>query len=123
MDHDAHGAVKLTPTSRALLKGEQRFELRRVLPRQGPAKVSRALLPDDLSPASVELLLRLKAWRSSEARSQSLPAYVIFHDSTLVEIARSQPQDLDALSRVSGLGATKLERYGAVLLALIAEQR
>ena len=121
VDHDAHGALKLTAASRAMLKGERRFELRRVMPRQQPAQVARTSTPGDLSPASVDLLLRLKAWRLAEARNQSLPAYVIFHDSTLVEIARSQPQDLDALRRVSGLGATKLERYGAVLLALIAQ--
>ena len=54
----------------------------------------------------------------SEAQSQGVPAFVIFHDSTLAGIATAKPATLDELSRVSGIGAKKLERYGKAILAL-----
>ena len=54
-----------------------------------------------------------------QARVQSVPAFVIFHDKTLTEIAAARPADLDALGEISGIGAKKLERYGAALLAVV----
>ncbi len=71
--------------------------------------------------ADADLVARLKAWRSGQARTQSVPAYVIFHDRTLAAIAAAQPQDLDALSEIDGIGAKKLERYGPALLALLRD--
>jgi ATP-dependent DNA helicase RecQ len=65
------------------------------------------------------LLSRLKAWRSEQARAQSVPAYVVFHDSTLNAIAVARPRSLDSLSTIAGVGERKLERYGAALLALV----
>jgi len=65
--------------------------------------------------------VRLKAWRFAEARRLGLPAYVILHDATLLEIAQRRPQDLDALAIVPGIGARKLERYGATLIELVRE--
>jgi superfamily II DNA helicase RecQ len=62
------------------------------------------------------LLERLKAWRLAEARTQSVPAFVILHDKTLAEIARQRPRTLMALGGVSGIGAKKLERYGPALV-------
>jgi ATP-dependent DNA helicase RecQ len=62
---------------------------------------------------------RLKAWRLAEARRQAVPAYVILHDATLAEIARREPRDLDALGEIPGIGARKLERYGAALLEVM----
>src|SRR5439155_858436 len=73
----------------------------------------------DLSAADSALLDRLKAWRLSESRTQSVPAYVILHDKTLAEIARLRPPDLPSLHRIAGIGAAKLERYGAALVALL----
>ena len=67
------------------------------------------------------LLARLKAWRAGQARAQSVPPYVVFHDSTLSAIAAAQPRDLDALSTIAGIGAKKLERYGPALLELIGD--
>ena len=58
----------------------------------------------------------LKAWRAEVAREHNLPAYVIFHDATLAAIAALGPQKLDDLSLVSGIGARKLEAYGAEVL-------
>jgi len=80
----------------------------------------RAASPADLPPAAAGVLQRLKDWRTAEARAQAVPAYVILHDSTLAEIARRRPPDVAALARIAGIGAKKLERYGAALLDLAA---
>jgi DNA helicase II / ATP-dependent DNA helicase PcrA len=62
----------------------------------------------------------LKAWRLERARKDDVPAFVVFHDSTLEEIARSRPKELWQLAKVSGVGPTKLERYGDEVLATLA---
>ena len=62
----------------------------------------------------------LRAWRLDEARRQELPPYVIFHDATLIEVARRRPASLDALADIPGIGRSKLDRYGAAVLALVA---
>ena len=61
---------------------------------------------------------RLRAWRAGTARAHGVPAYVIFHDATLREIAQREPRTLDDLAQISGVGARKLESYGAVILEL-----
>jgi ATP-dependent DNA helicase RecQ len=101
-----------------VLKGEQQVEMRRATPRKGksPRTRSGAAVPAGVD---ADLLARLKAWRSEQARSQSVPPYVVFHDSTLAGIAAAQPQNLDALSTIAGIGAKKLERYGPALLELL----
>jgi ATP-dependent DNA helicase RecQ len=117
VDHDAHGALRLTEASRAVLKGEQPVQMRRVAAR-GSRRPRRAV-GLGVAPADLGLLEALKAWRRDEARSQGVPAYVILHDSTLAEIARTRPRDLDALAGLGGIGAKKLERYGDALLQLL----
>ena len=120
VDHEAHGALVLAGASRAVLKGELSVEMRRVVARKKVASASRAGVAVALGGEDADLLERLKAWRGAEARSQSVPAYVVLHDSTLAEIARSRPAGLDALGGIGGIGAKKLERYGQALLGLIA---
>jgi ATP-dependent DNA helicase RecQ len=117
-DHDAYGALRLTEQSRPVLKGETPVQMRRTVARARGASRRRvqAALP---AGADEALLGRLKAWRATEAREQSVPAYVIFHDSTLAAIAAEQPEDLDALGTISGIGAKKLERYGPAVLSVI----
>jgi ATP-dependent DNA helicase RecQ len=117
-DHDAYGALKLTEESRAVLKGDKPVEMRRAVGRAKAASRRRAQAPLP-SGADEALLTRLKAWRANEAREQSVPAYVIFHDSTLAQIAAVQPHDLDALGTISGIGARKLERYGPAVLSVV----
>ena len=66
------------------------------------------------------MLERLKEWRKSRARADGVPAYVIFHDKTLEEIADLLPKDWADLAAISGVGPTKLERYGDEVLAVVA---
>jgi ATP-dependent DNA helicase RecQ len=121
VDHDAHGALALTEDSRAVLRGERGVEMRRHVARPRGAKPARAAPGDTpLDTREQSLFERLKAWRLAEARSQGVPPYVIFHDSTLAELARRQPPDPAALAAISGIGARKLERYGAEVLRVIA---
>jgi superfamily II DNA helicase RecQ len=67
-----------------------------------------------------DLLDRLKSWRSGEARRRGVPAYVVFHDTTLAALAAGRPGDMSALRAVKGIGPAKLEAYGDVLLKLVA---
>jgi ATP-dependent DNA helicase RecQ len=113
-DHDSYGALRLTEASRAVLKGEQQVEMRRPVARKGKAVKIRSS-----SAADSGLLSKLKAWRMLQAREQSVPPYVVFHDATLAAIASAQPRDLTALSAIAGIGAKKLERYGPALLELL----
>jgi ATP-dependent DNA helicase RecQ len=75
-----------------------------------------------LESCSPELLEALRKWRLSLARELGVPAFVILHDSTLQAIAAARPRTLDALRRISGIGATKLERYGEALLAICRDE-
>jgi ATP-dependent DNA helicase RecQ len=70
--------------------------------------------------ADPELLARLKAWRTGEARRKSVPPYVIFHDRTLAAVAAAKPAGQDELARVKGIGPAKLAAYGEALLKLLA---
>jgi ATP-dependent DNA helicase RecQ len=73
----------------------------------------------DLSGEAQSLFERLRAWRVEAARRHGVPAYVIFHDATLREVARARPLSLDALRGISGVGAKKLEAYGADIINLV----
>ncbi len=73
------------------------------------------------SDVDTELLDRLRSWRSDEARDQQVPAYVVFTDATLTAIAEHRPVDRAALVGIPGIGSRKLDRYGAAVLALVAD--
>jgi ATP-dependent DNA helicase RecQ len=124
VDHEAHGALRLTEASRPVLRGEQQVAMRRVVSRpRTSARSSRSTIAVGGGAGSQDtaLLERLKAWRLAEARTQSVPAFVILHDRTLAEIARQRPHTLTALGGVSGIGTKKLERYGPALVELIGK--
>jgi ATP-dependent DNA helicase RecQ len=112
-----YGTLALTDASSQVLRKQRPVLLRREPER--PAKASRARkaepaasLPADAAAA----FERLRAWRAATAKEQSVPAYVIFHDATLREVAMTSPSSLAELSQVSGIGETKLARYGQQLL-------
>jgi len=119
VDHSAYGALKLTAAARPVLKGEQDVAMRRTISRARTPRRTRAVPGGSLSSADGELLDRLKSWRLGEARTQAVPAFVILHDKTLSEIARSRPGSLAALGKIAGIGAKKLERYGPALVQLV----
>ena len=75
--------------------------------------------PVALDDEAMALFLQLKAWRAEVAREHNLPAYVVFHDATLAEMARQRPASLDAMSGISGVGTKKLEAYGAEILRVL----
>jgi ATP-dependent DNA helicase RecQ len=118
--HESHGALQLTGASRAVLRGEMRVEMRRAVRGGRKPPRPRALPGGELAAGDAGLFERLKTWRLAEARGQGVPAYVIFHDATLAEIARRRPEDLAGLAGIAGLGARRLERYGAALLEVLA---
>jgi ATP-dependent DNA helicase RecQ len=117
------GALQLTDASRAVLKGEVSVHMRRVVTRKAKAakyeKPRRGTVATSGAQPDAALLDKLKNWRYVEAQSQSVPAFVIFHDATLAGIAAANPKTLDALAQISGIGAKKLERYGAAILELL----
>ena len=113
-DHDAYGGLRLTDAARPVLKGEESVEMRRHVA-VAKTKKSRGKI-ESTNP----LFERLKAWRLEQAREQSVPPYVVFHDATLAAIAAARPATLDELSVIAGIGAKKLERYGPALLRLLA---
>ncbi|HEV2040964.1 MAG TPA: DNA helicase RecQ, partial [Casimicrobiaceae bacterium] len=121
VDHEAYGALRLTEASRLVLKGTQQVSMRRAVERvRAKRRPTRSGSIPDLSPADLVLLDRLKAWRLTESRNQSVPAFVILHDKTLAEIVRQRPPDLVALREIAGIGAAKLVRYGPVLVGIVA---
>jgi ATP-dependent DNA helicase RecQ len=120
VDHEAHGALKLTEASRAVLKGYERVAMRRQVEAPlGRKSRSGSTRASDLDGTGEMLLSHLKAWRLEQARVQSVPAYVILNDNTLAQLARVRPQRRDDLLGISGIGAKKLERYGAALLEIL----
>ncbi len=105
-----------------LLRGEQRLELRREAVRKVPvaAKARRAVAFEDADQEALFQALRAK--RLALAKTQGVPPYVIFHDSTLADMARARPSRLEQFATLSGVGQAKLERYGEAFLAVIAGQ-
>ena len=119
IDHDAYGALRLTADSRPVLKGERAVSLRAW--REGKRSARRVKAAAmDLSAEGQALFERLRAWRLEAARRHGVPAYVIFHDATLREIAHARPSSLEGLRGISGVGARKLEAYGAEIIGLLA---
>jgi ATP-dependent DNA helicase RecQ len=118
VDHEAYGALRLAGESRAVLKGERSVALRTWREPKRTARV-RAAAGEALAGPAQALFEQLRAWRAEAARRHGVPAYVIFHDATLREIARTRPPSLDALRGISGIGARKLEAYGAEIVGLV----
>ena len=121
VDLDGHGGLRLGPDCRDVLSGARRVDLRRDPARRKPAKVDRAAPAAGLATAAEESLFdALRARRRELAQVQGVPPYVIFHDATLVEIARTRPLDSGAFAAISGVGRAKLERYADDFLAIVA---
>ncbi|MEY9859448.1 ATP-dependent DNA helicase RecQ [Catenulispora sp. GAS73] len=119
-----YSTLALTPESGAVLRGD-----RKVLMRREPAKAARApkqsraaaAAVEDLSEEAKPVFEKLRAWRGQSAKEQGVPAYVIFHDATLRQIAAQAPTSLQQLGTISGVGENKLAKYGQEILDTLAE--
>jgi ATP-dependent DNA helicase RecQ len=122
-DAARHGALRVSPAARPVLKGEMVLRLRAAVTKPKREKRVRSRTSaggtgqSDI--ANAALLQALRDCRKALANAQQLPAFVIFHDSTLEEMARLRPQTLDELRLINGVGARKLERYGAEFLQIL----
>jgi ATP-dependent DNA helicase RecQ len=120
-----YGSLVLTEASAEVLGGDREVLLRREPERAAAAKVRgtrKAAPAADLPAEAAPLFERLRAWRAGVAKEQGVPAYVIFHDATLRQIATQRPASLADLGTVSGVGENKLAKYGeGVLEVLTAE--
>jgi ATP-dependent DNA helicase RecQ len=122
--HGDYGTLALTDASTEVLAGRHDVMLRReVRPpaRARAARASRAAAEQvELAPVAAGLFERLRTWRAAAAREQGVPAYVVFHDATLRQIAERAPGTLGELGGVSGVGEAKLARYGQQVLDTLA---
>ncbi|NBE09188.1 DNA helicase RecQ [Paragemmobacter ruber] len=115
-DPERHGALRMTDAARPILRGEESITLRRDTVASAQPRVAvRALVSDEDAP----LLSALKAKRRALAEAAGVPAYVIFPDRTLIEMAERRPRDMDGMAGITGVGAKKLESYGAAFLEVI----
>ena len=118
VDMKGFGSLLLTEQSKPLLQGETQVFLRRDERIKKPARKQREKTPVQAN--EPDLLEKLKARRRQLAVEQGLPPYVIFHDSTLMEMANiPYPPAPEELLQVSGVGLSKLEKYGETFLAVI----
>lgn len=120
-DDEGHGTVHLTEKARPLLRGEERFMLRLAPPREKKSKAKgTATAASSVAGADRPLYDALRALRLELATAASLPPYVICHDKTLAELATQRPADEAGLHGITGLGASKIRRYGKAFLETIA---
>lgn len=123
-DLSGYGGLHLTEAARPVLKGEQEVWLRRdVEPEKRMSKAERSARAKEAFEGANDdpLWQALKAKRLELAREQGVPPYVIFHDSTLLEIHNRKPQTLDEMGQISGIGQAKLQKYGDAFLLVIEE--
>ncbi|MBN6104954.1 DNA helicase RecQ [Xanthomonas sp. CFBP 8703] len=125
VDSDAYGGLRLTDASRQVLKGERQIMMRREAPSRGRERGDRSGSPRTgvpVQPQDLTLFNALRDLRAGLAKEQNVPAFVIFHDSTLRNIAEQRPTSLDELAHVGGIGGTKLARYGQQLIDIVLQQ-
>ncbi len=123
VDPERYGALVLTPSSRGVLRGETPIRLReepptaRATPRTKKARTTLAAVPE----ADRALWDALRACRRDLAAAHNVPPYVIFHDSTLLQMIERRPRDATELLELNGVGQAKLERYGEQFLEVLRE--
>lgn len=117
-DSSRHGALRMTDKARPILRGEAQITLRHdsIKAARGSGPKVRQLVSEEDAP----LLSALKAKRRALAEQAGVPAYIIFNDRTLIEMAEKRPQTMDDMAGINGVGAKKLDSYGADFLTVIA---
>ncbi|MFT4716613.1 MAG: ATP-dependent DNA helicase RecQ [Paracoccaceae bacterium] len=117
-DAARYGALRMTPAARPILRDEASIELRRdtIVSQKGRSRPTvKALVAEEDEP----MLAALKSKRRELAEAMKAPAYVVFPDRTLIEMATNRPADLDGFAQLAGVGAKKLDKYGKVFLEVI----
>jgi ATP-dependent DNA helicase RecQ len=120
-----YGTLVLTDGSGAVLRKERQVMMRREPERAGrapKARSAKAAPAAELPAEAAPVFERLRAWRAAAAKEAGVPAYVVFHDATLRQIATQRPGSLAELSTVNGVGQSKLEKFGDQVLAALQEQ-
>ncbi len=125
VDYERFNTLRLTEGSREVLRGERQLRLRRPAKAAPKQRTERQLVDKSRVRAEVaavdELVYEaLRTWRREVSKQHGVPAYTVFHDATLRELASVRPQSLVQLRAISGIGATKLERYGEALLTILS---
>ncbi len=115
-----YGGLEISERGRALLAGEAVFTYREGAKARALRKGAKKSDPQPAAPGDVSLLSRLKKLRLDLARARNVPAYVVFPDSTLIDLARVQPATLDDMAAVNGIGPKKLKEFGPTFLSAIA---
>jgi ATP-dependent DNA helicase RecQ len=115
-DPSRYGALRMTDAARPILRDEAKISLRKDTISKGERKVALKLL---VSEEDAPLLSALKAKRRALAEAARVPAYVIFTDKTLIEMAETKPENLDEFARISGVGTKKLDNFGSDFLRVI----
>ena len=116
-DPERHGALRMTEAARPILRNEAGITLRKdSITKAARRPAVKMLVSDEDAP----LLSALKAKRRALSEAAKVPAYVIFPDRTLIEMAEKRPQTIDDMARIGGVGAKKLDRYGRTFLEVIA---
>ena len=115
-----YGVLKLTEKARPLLKGESTIQLKVPKYKQSkPAQNKKQAIQNELTTAEMASFDKLKQQRTLWAKERNVPAYVVFHDATLMDIAKKKPKTSKQLLEVNGLGKTKVELYGEKIIALL----
>ena len=128
---EAFNTLQLTQAARDFLRSDQQLHVREAVTDRASSvrkpteksvkdKISKEKATAEMNLGARERYTALKAWRAEVAKEHNLPAYVIFHDATLIAIAIQAPQSVDDLSGISGMGAKKLEAYGHDVLRIVA---
>ncbi|SLN28976.1 ATP-dependent DNA helicase RecQ [Pseudoruegeria aquimaris] len=115
-DPERHGALRMTEPARPILRGEESITLRKDTVKAAKSRPAAKML---VSEEDAPLLSALKAKRRALAEAAGFPAYMVFNDRTLIEMAEKRPATRDAMARITGVGATKLEKYGDAFLSVI----
>jgi ATP-dependent DNA helicase RecQ len=125
VDTAGHGGLFLVQEkARPILRREVQVMLREEGKRRPETlrPERRSAVPISGGPEATGVFEALRAWRATQAKAQHIPPYVIFHDTVLREIAAVRPTDLDELAEIKGVGASKLQRYGAAVLGILGAQ-
>ncbi len=131
---EAFNTLQLTQAARDFLRSDQKLHVREAVVAERSTssrkatseksikdKISKEKATAEMNLGARERFAALKAWRAEVAKEHNLPAYVIFHDATLISIAIQAPQSIDDLSGISGMGTKKLEAYGHEVLRIVAQ--